>query len=269
MIQACRSANVLRGRRGRGFTLIELLVVVAIIGILVSMLMPAIASVREKAVMLRCKQNLAGIAAAAMVYASDNKGQYPNPRAWVKASGHYDGGIWVDWAYAPNLTNGTMWKYLAQEPRVYLCEAFVKAYQLNPAVAHLTAYASYVMNEYFVPGGWKDTDVFKGSRGQVLFPSRLGLFGEETPYQTRYNKANFINNLAIGVGSYAVPASDAGELVDGMGTFHEPPNGNMGDGFCNVAFCDGHVERRHARDTKEIMTPEVVKRKHFPERIPK
>ena len=256
-----------RAGRRTGFTLIELLVVVAVIGILVAMLMPTLSSIRAKALMLRCKQSLGTISAAAMVYASENRGQYPSAGVWV-----WSNSLPNCWQDVRNLTNGTMWKYLGQEPRVYQCDAFAKMVRERNKTAVKIA-SSYVMNQYFTWGGWKghDDDVFKGGRGQVLFPSRLGLFTEQNAREfgtLKYN-TTYLTDLALGVGSYAVPASDSGQRLEALGSFHEPPGGDLVEGYCNVAFCDGHVDRQHPRDSKEIMTPEIVKRKYFPARIPK
>jgi len=54
----------------KGFTLVELLVVIAIIALLMGILMPALARVRQVAFRMVCGTNLSGIGKAMLIYAN-------------------------------------------------------------------------------------------------------------------------------------------------------------------------------------------------------
>jgi prepilin-type N-terminal cleavage/methylation domain-containing protein len=61
----------------KGFTLVELLVVIAIIALLMGILMPALARVRQIAFRMTCGTNLSGIGKAMLIYANDYDDELP------------------------------------------------------------------------------------------------------------------------------------------------------------------------------------------------
>lgn len=64
-------------RNSNGFTLFELLVVVTVIMVLISFLMPVIASIRNQSKLVVCASNLRQWGVVIQGYAQDNRGQIP------------------------------------------------------------------------------------------------------------------------------------------------------------------------------------------------
>ncbi len=109
--------------RRKGFTLIELLVVIAIIALLLSILLPALSKVKERAKQIVCKANLKSVGIAVLLYLDDHDGKtYPD---------HGNRYEWFDPATgdeldpdAPDAYWGLAYKDYAEDPRVFGCPTF-------------------------------------------------------------------------------------------------------------------------------------------------
>jgi len=103
----------MKTRANNGFTLIELLVVIAIIGILASMLLPALAKAKVRANRAKCVSNIKQIVSAHKAFANDYDGLFP----WLldKKKGA---------AAAPNWYGLNTWWI---QPRTLYCQINYKA----------------------------------------------------------------------------------------------------------------------------------------------
>jgi prepilin-type N-terminal cleavage/methylation domain-containing protein/prepilin-type processing-associated H-X9-DG protein len=77
-------------RQNRAFTLVELLVVIGIIGLLVSILLPALSKARQQATLVVCAAQLRDIGNAIQMYSMSNKGYFPGPCLGQVRAGYYE-----------------------------------------------------------------------------------------------------------------------------------------------------------------------------------
>ena len=139
----------------KGFTLVELLVVIAVIALLMGILMPALARVRQIAQRIMCGTNLSGIGKAMMVYANDYDDDLPR-------AGRRDA-IWAD--------SGSLGSTLQDWAAINWSTVFGNKFRIpvSCSLYLLVKYADVTVNQ-FVCNGDSGTEAFVLS-DEAPFPS--------------------------------------------------------------------------------------------------
>ncbi|MFA6175543.1 MAG: prepilin-type N-terminal cleavage/methylation domain-containing protein [Phycisphaerae bacterium] len=209
-----------------GFTLIELLVVIAIIAILAALFLPALQSFKRQSNETTCMNNLRQLAAGVALYAADNNGQFPlnsdtaGNSFWHRRIYAYlsSGKSEYDWGIENTARNTRNDRHW-----VYACPS-----SDNPKPAGYYA-LTYAMNALLA-----DKRIMNLNR-----PGKVLLFVEfYNAYLADGSRMNLDGRLPCGI------------MGDGV-------NHAWHGGYVNMAFVDGHTERRVKADIPDSTKDKV------------
>lgn len=221
-------------RRSRiGFTLIELLVVISIISLLISILMPVLASVRRVAQETICKTNLRSLHLATIIYANDYKSILPGRLGWG-----------IHGYYAPMKAEIWSESWLSHLVILdYLPDASKVAKPYNGAGVYVKGYVGSDIGWCPIymktPTAWRST-------------TALGYIT-----RTSYGINAFLDNESMELNSVVPSATmlmgdaskDAFSPSDTVSTYkpagYIPPTAYHDKGF-HIAYMDGHVAPKKA-----------------------
>lgn len=215
----------------KGFTLIELLVVIAIVGILASLLVPALSKAKQAARTIGCINNERQLMLTWMVYSVDFSDSIPlngygqpdyTPTLWVSADSHFyhPARTNIDYVINPNLAS--FGNYI-QTPNIYVCPED-KSGKIR----------SYSMNSYM---GWAtETELVDSYRifsksSDIYSPSEMLVFTD-------------VNPASICLPAFITYMPEA--EVDGF--YHYPSSLHNKGGV--VSFADGRVSRQVWTDSR-------------------
>lgn len=241
----------------KGFTLVELLVVIAIIALLMGILMPALAKVRQLAHRMVCGTNLSGIGKAMLIYANDYDESYPvagGRGAWWSQNGRIRQWDAIDEpleerAYGRMGSNEVtitsslylLVKYADVTPALFICKGdvgtseftigggsavveLVEAWDFGPEPGTKCSYS------YHMPYG--DQSGSPGFPMSAVSPPDAAVAADRCPFLDK--NADYIS-LAFTSGSTTMYQ---GEFVDKQGFMNSAAHQREGQ---NVLFNDSHV----------------------------
>jgi prepilin-type N-terminal cleavage/methylation domain-containing protein/prepilin-type processing-associated H-X9-DG protein len=243
-----RVAKRLRAASASAFTLIELLVVIAVIGILASLLLPALARGKNQAQQVLCLNNHRQLNLAATLYAQDNDDRLPYNLGAPEIKANLALGIqnnWasslLDWELNPENTNlllnthAALGPYVSHSARVFRCPSDTALSELQRGAGWIERSRSISMNAmvgdagvFLTTTGNSNNPSYHQYRklGEFTSASEIFVFIEEHP-DSIYD-GYFLNRFS----SY--------QWWDLPASFH--------NGGANLAYGDGHVEGHRWQD---------------------
>lgn len=226
----------------------ELLVVVAIIGVLVSILIPAMSKAKNQARTVVCASNLRSYGLIQHMYTDDNNDYYP--WAWTsiyKAGGNPFGSFHYD----NLLPDGPLAPYLENRD-INICPTFaLLARQMNfsePKFTYSMNILIGVNNSGFSYGVGKKT--------QVERPYHTFFFAEENLWVTPGINGHVLNdNSLCTIWDCNHDLNTPPPFTDSFASFHLAPMDDLDAGLSNAVFVDGHVQRVTPEESYRLSRP--------------
>ena len=218
-----------------GFTLIELLVVVAIIALLISILLPSLASARNTARMVKCLSILKQFGNTQMMYADENESRYAPSNtntANEKFRWHRNFGFRqiIGWPLGNNNPGGPN-----TAPEGFLCPSSPDVERDANHIYHI-----YGANRVSTPVQAPSSAFNSIMRNRVVNPSSKVQFIDSTEYFAGDAKANFRIHWDV----YGDASNHPGQGGEDMVAYRHMEG-------AAATFFDGHGEHR----TKEEFYP--------------
>ena len=218
------------------FTLIELLVVVAIIGILVSLLLPSLSRAREKTKSAVCKNNLKQLGIICYIYSESNNDHFPirdfsNTISYDDYLAGYDGRE----ALTPSemTANGLTAAQVEGKNGVYICPS--------------SNFTADPMRSYGINGWGNNQTRFLGVSGNAPVPKSCKISSINLPSKSIAMAERGSNNSTMG--SRGKDIAIAKFMYDEL--FINGINGGLEYHLkkSNYLFVDSHVESRSFNST--------------------